>query len=161
MASIFAQMSYDGLFFGRLHYLDKSNRLRNKEMEMIWQASSNLGESSDIFTGALFNTYSPPSGFCWDVLCSDEPFVDNKQSRDYNVNRLVSGGKNNHIHGTISFQKCYLFYSWTCSYRTFITSMSTSGRTMLSWPWAATSLSRMPIIIIRTWTNWLSEIIFR
>lgn len=97
MASIFAQMSYDGLFFGRLHYLDKSNRLRNKEMEMIWQASSNLGESSDIFTGALFNTYSPPSGFCWDVLCSDEPFVDNKQSRDYNVNRLVSGGKNNHI----------------------------------------------------------------
>lgn len=91
MASLLAQMSFDGLFFGRLHYEDKARRLRDKEMEMIWKASNNLGESAEIFTGALYNTYSPPSGFCWDILCSDEPFVDDKRSKEYNVDRLVSG----------------------------------------------------------------------
>lgn len=90
MASMFAQMSFDGYFFGRLHYEDKHRRLLNKEMEMVWEASNNLGASAEIFTGALYNTYSPPPGFCWDVLCSDEPFIDNKHSKDYNVDRLVS-----------------------------------------------------------------------
>lgn len=99
-ASLFAQMSFDGYFFGRLHYQDKARRLQNKEMEMVWQASDNLGEAAEIFTGALYNTYSPPAGFCWDVLCSDEPFVDNKHSKDYNVDRLVS---RKHL-GFISFK---------------------------------------------------------
>jgi lysosomal alpha-mannosidase len=43
-ASLFAQMGYDGLFFGRLDYQDKQNRMQTKKMEMIWQASPNLGE---------------------------------------------------------------------------------------------------------------------
>lgn len=91
MASMFAQMSYDGLFLGRIHFMDKLNRLKNKEMEMIWRGSDNLGEEAEIFTGALFNLYQGPSGSCWDVMCSDQPFVDNKKSPDYNVDRLVSG----------------------------------------------------------------------
>jgi lysosomal alpha-mannosidase len=45
MASILSRMGYDGLFFGRLDYQDKSNRLRTKTMEIIWQGSSNLGKS--------------------------------------------------------------------------------------------------------------------
>ena len=43
------------------------------------------GESGSIFTGALFNHYSAPSGFCFDVLCRDQPFIDNPKSPDYNV----------------------------------------------------------------------------
>lgn len=90
MASLFAQMSFDGMFFGRLHYEDKTQRLMKKEMEMIWQGSGNLGADADLFTGALYNTYGPPPGFCFDILCSDEPFIDNKHSKDYNVDSRVS-----------------------------------------------------------------------
>lgn len=84
-ASLFAQMGYDGMFFGRLDYQDKENRLANKEMEMIWHASNDLGESSDIFTGVLHNLYQAPSGFCFDILCDNEPIIDNPKSPDYNV----------------------------------------------------------------------------
>ena len=90
MASLFAQMGYDGLFFGRLDFQDKSNRLANKNAEMIWHGSANLGEKADLFTGALFNAYSPPPGFCFDILCQDEPIIDDKRSTEYNVDRRVS-----------------------------------------------------------------------
>lgn len=89
-ASIFAQMGYDGMFFGRLDYQDKMTRRLNKTMEMIWHGSANLGEAADLFTGVLFNTYSPPPGFCFDVLCADEPIVDDPESPDFNVPERVS-----------------------------------------------------------------------
>jgi lysosomal alpha-mannosidase len=83
-------MGYDGLFFGRLDYQDKGQRKRTKSMEMIWKASANLkSEHSDLFTGALYNTYSPPPGFCFDILCADEPMIDDKSSADYNIPRRV------------------------------------------------------------------------
>lgn len=44
MASLFTQMGYDGVFFARLDYQDKSKRLDEKSMEMIWKTSENLGE---------------------------------------------------------------------------------------------------------------------
>lgn len=83
-------MGYDGLFLGRIDYEDKSHRLVNKKSEMIWHASDNLGEKADLFTGVLYNTYSPPPGFCFDVLCDDEPIIDDKHSTEYNVERRVS-----------------------------------------------------------------------
>jgi lysosomal alpha-mannosidase len=44
-ASLFAQMGYDGLFFGRLDYQDKFNRAMRENMETIWSGSpDNLGE---------------------------------------------------------------------------------------------------------------------
>lgn len=42
-ASLFAQLGFDGMFFGRLDYQDKNKRLRDKTMEFIWKGSSNLG----------------------------------------------------------------------------------------------------------------------
>ena len=65
-ASLFAEMGMDGLFFGRLDYADKDKRLKDKTMEMMWEASSSLGKSSWLFTGALYNGYGPPDGFCFD-----------------------------------------------------------------------------------------------
>uniref|UniRef100_A0A336M0Y1 Alpha-mannosidase n=1 Tax=Culicoides sonorensis TaxID=179676 RepID=A0A336M0Y1_CULSO len=88
-ASLFAQMGYDGMFFGRIDYQDKQQRLDKKEMEMVWHASSDLGESSDIFAGVLHNLYQPPSGFCFDILCADEPIIDDPDSSDYNVNERI------------------------------------------------------------------------
>jgi hypothetical protein len=70
-------MGFDGLFFGRLDYADKNKRKFEKTMEMVWNASQSLYQSSWLFTGALFNGYGPPEGFCFDDECQDEPIMDN------------------------------------------------------------------------------------
>lgn len=88
-ASLFAQMGYDGLFFARLDYQDKNKRLNTSNMETIWQASANLDESNSLFTGAMFDFYNSPRNFCFDILCSDEPIINDKNSEDYNVDRRV------------------------------------------------------------------------
>lgn len=36
-------MGFDGLFFGRADYQDIDRRADTKTMELIWQASANLG----------------------------------------------------------------------------------------------------------------------
>lgn len=88
-ASLFGQMGFDGFFFGRLDYQDKNNRLSTKTMEMVWNASANLGVESQLFTGALYNGYGAPGGFCFDIECSDTPIKDNPNLKDYNVNERV------------------------------------------------------------------------
>ena len=75
-ASLFANMGFDGLFFARLDWRDKTQREHNKTLEMVWEASQDLGAQSDLFTGVLFDHYGPPPGFCWDLLCNDEPIMD-------------------------------------------------------------------------------------
>ncbi|XP_076239948.1 lysosomal alpha-mannosidase II [Calliopsis andreniformis] len=88
-ASIFAQLGFDGMFFGRLDYQDKVKRLSNKTMEFIWKGSPNLGSRADLFTVALYNNYSPPPGFCFDILCQDDPIIDDPNSPDYNVDKKI------------------------------------------------------------------------
>ena len=88
-ASIFAQMSFDGLFFGRIDYADKSLRLKQQRMEMVWRGSRNLGQDSDIFTGVLYNVYNPPKGFCYDQFCHDSPIRDDPNNNDNNVKDTV------------------------------------------------------------------------
>lgn len=48
-----------------------------------------LGKRANLFTAAMYNTYSPPPGFCFDVLCADEPMIDDPDSPDHNINRRV------------------------------------------------------------------------
>lgn len=43
MASIFAQLGYDGVILGRIDFQDKKARLTNKSMDMVWRGSNNLG----------------------------------------------------------------------------------------------------------------------
>ncbi|XP_069623348.1 lysosomal alpha-mannosidase [Ranitomeya imitator] len=89
-ALLFAQMGYDGLFFGRLDYQDKSNRASKKQMEMIWRGSDDLAApAADLFTGVLPNGYNPPDGFCWDQLCADPPIMDDPLMNDNNVDAVV------------------------------------------------------------------------
>ncbi|XP_052655960.1 lysosomal alpha-mannosidase isoform X1 [Harpia harpyja] len=90
LAAIFAQMGYDGLFVGRVDYQDKATREQLREMELLWRASTSLPPpAADLFTGILPNVYNPPSGFCWDQLCSDPPVVD-EDSEENNVDNIVS-----------------------------------------------------------------------
>jgi lysosomal alpha-mannosidase len=85
-ASLFAQMDFDGLFFGRLDWQEKIAREKNLSMEALWVTSSSLSRSaSSLFTGVLPNGYNPPAGFCFDDTCDDQPIVDEPDSVDYNV----------------------------------------------------------------------------
>uniref|UniRef100_A0A669B7B2 Alpha-mannosidase n=1 Tax=Oreochromis niloticus TaxID=8128 RepID=A0A669B7B2_ORENI len=89
-ASMFAQMGFDGFFFGRLDYQDRARRMRDKEQELLWRASDSLTPPmADLFTGILPNGYNPPEGFCWDQLCSDPPIRDDPDLEDYNVDDVV------------------------------------------------------------------------
>ncbi|XP_032794592.1 lysosomal alpha-mannosidase [Daphnia magna] len=88
-AFIFSQMGYDGLFFGRLDHEDKKQRMASKTMEMVWSSSS-LGKTGWLFTGVNYNLYQPPPGFCFDILCSDLPLIDNKKSKEYNIDQRVT-----------------------------------------------------------------------
>lgn len=73
VASLFAHMGFDGLFFGRLDLQDFAHRYFTQTMEMIWKGSANLDVDSWLFTGVTFRTYSPPQSFCFDMFCQDEP----------------------------------------------------------------------------------------
>ncbi|ENN79712.1 hypothetical protein YQE_03769, partial [Dendroctonus ponderosae] len=90
MANIFAQLGFDGVLLGRIDYQDKQYRWQTKTPEMVWRGSESLGEASEIFTGVMYNTYGPPPGFCFDLLCSDEPLIDDKNSFEYNVDSRVN-----------------------------------------------------------------------
>ncbi|XP_053673637.1 lysosomal alpha-mannosidase-like [Anopheles nili] len=86
--SLFAQMGYDGLFQGRLDFQDKLKRITTRTMEMMWKTSDNL-EESELFTSALYYIYAPPPGFCFDVLCDDDPIIDGPYSKDNNVKEKI------------------------------------------------------------------------
>ncbi|KAK9506079.1 hypothetical protein O3M35_008077 [Rhynocoris fuscipes] len=89
-AAIMAKMGFDGLFLGRIDYQDKVSRHFDKAYEMIWHTSENdLSDDSKLFTCIMYNTYSPPPGFCFDVHCQDPAIVDNVKSPEYNVPERV------------------------------------------------------------------------
>uniref|UniRef100_A0A8C9YYK7 Lysosomal alpha-mannosidase n=1 Tax=Sander lucioperca TaxID=283035 RepID=A0A8C9YYK7_SANLU len=89
-ASMFAQMGYDGFFFGRLDYQDRARRMVKREQELLWRASNSLTPPmADLFTGILPNGYNPPEGFCWDQSCDDPPIRDDPDLEDYNVDDVV------------------------------------------------------------------------
>ena len=48
-----------------------------------------LGKTGWLFTGVNYNLYQPPAGFCFDILCSDLPVIDNVKSKEYNVDERV------------------------------------------------------------------------
>ncbi|PSN38675.1 hypothetical protein C0J52_08895 [Blattella germanica] len=45
---------------------------------------------ADLFTSVLYNHYSAPPGFCFDISCGDGPIIDDKTSPDYNADSWVS-----------------------------------------------------------------------
>ena len=88
-AALFAMMGYDGFFFGRNDYDDKILRLNKTKMEMVWKPSKSLGGAADIFTGVTYNNYAAPRGFCFDMLCDDQPIMDDPNLFDMNIDQRV------------------------------------------------------------------------
>ncbi|KAH7427757.1 hypothetical protein KP509_10G058600 [Ceratopteris richardii] len=57
---------------------------------MIWQPSRTLGDSAQIFTGAFYDFYYPPSGFNFDMDSFDTPIQDDPFLFDFNVEERVN-----------------------------------------------------------------------
>jgi len=47
------------------------------------------GKSASLFTGALYNGYNPPAGYCFDIFCEDDPINDDPKLYDYNLDTKV------------------------------------------------------------------------
>ena len=79
-------MGIQAFFFARIDRQDKSVRLDQKKMEMVWHPLQYTGDASNyIFTHVNYYHYSPPPGFCFDVRCEDEPIKDDPSLEDYNL----------------------------------------------------------------------------
>ena len=73
-------MGFDSLFFGRIDYQDLQLRHETRECEGLWDSSPNVG--NPIFwglTGSYGGNYGDPGGFCFDVLCEDDPIVGDEE----------------------------------------------------------------------------------
>jgi lysosomal alpha-mannosidase len=73
---------------GRLDYRDKQKRRAEKNLDFIWQGSANLN-NSELFTTMFPDFYGTIDGYCFDVLCHDEPINDDEKSPEYNLKRKV------------------------------------------------------------------------
>ena len=83
-ASLFAGLGLDGLFFGRLDWRDKNDRVRDGRLEMVgcvrvlllnlqvWEASKDLGKEGDLFTGVLYEHYGLVCNFLLLLLCHEK-----------------------------------------------------------------------------------------
>jgi lysosomal alpha-mannosidase len=87
-ASLLTQLGFQGLVIGRLDYRDKQKRRAEKNLDFIWQGSANLN-NSELFTTMFPDFYGTIDGYCFDVLCHDEPINDDEKSPEYNLKRKV------------------------------------------------------------------------
>ena len=59
---------------------------------MVWRASNRTDQSANdtyMFTGVLFNRYSPPNGFYFDIFDSDPPIMDDPIFIENNVQQRI------------------------------------------------------------------------
>uniref|UniRef100_A0AC35FAW4 Alpha-mannosidase n=1 Tax=Panagrolaimus sp. PS1159 TaxID=55785 RepID=A0AC35FAW4_9BILA len=88
-ANIAVGIGYEALFFARMHYLEHDARVKNKSLEFVWSTSDDFNENQ-ILTGQFYSgDYGPPPGYCFDIMCADDPIVDAPQLQGYNIDAKV------------------------------------------------------------------------
>jgi len=89
-ALLSAETGFNSVWFMRIDYQDRQNRLNNKAMQFTWRPSQSLGPTAQVLAGAFITGYGPPDGFCWDQGCDDPPIQDDERLADYNVQDRVN-----------------------------------------------------------------------
>lgn len=90
-ALLSAEAGFNALYFGRMDYQEHDQRFNDRKLEFVWRASESLGAAAEVFTGAFQSgNYGPPSGFCFDIGCSDEPMRTDTSLEDDNVAARVN-----------------------------------------------------------------------
>ena len=85
-ASLFSRMGFNSLFFTRIDYQDKLERMRNQELEMIWRPFQYSNqESTYIFTHSQFRHYSPPEGCYFDSKLFYDVIIDDESLPTYDL----------------------------------------------------------------------------
>ncbi|VDL59885.1 unnamed protein product [Hymenolepis diminuta] len=88
-ARIFTEGGFDGVFFQRMDYREKRQRLEEKTMEVLWKVDPTNNKSS-LFTHMLYQSYCSPPGFCFDAKCDDPPMIVDPLATNYNAPQRVS-----------------------------------------------------------------------
>lgn len=87
-AAFSAEYGFSGQFFARLDYQEKHQRLANKSMQWLW-TQQDRQDATTLFTHAMFDGYSAPAPFTWDVPLLQQLLVDNivddARSPEYNL----------------------------------------------------------------------------
>ena len=60
LAQLFADIGFDAFGINRIHYQDKDNRKKDKNLEFVWRGSQSLGAKSDVFTHIMDSHYCSP-----------------------------------------------------------------------------------------------------
>ena len=89
-ARLFAEMGFLGVFFARIDYQDKAERRGERSLQMWWEGGEAADNGSTIFTGVFDEHYSNPKGFCWDILCQDDPINDDPRLEEYNLDYTLN-----------------------------------------------------------------------
>jgi len=64
-------MGLNSIFFARVDYQDKAKRLEDRSLEMLWKPDIGTGTPDGIFAHVLYQHYSWPHGYCFDIRCQD------------------------------------------------------------------------------------------
>lgn len=68
-------------------------------MEWVWRPFyDHFGTDKQIFTHALYQHYSAPSGFNFDTYSNDDPIVDNPNLTTYNLDERVAAFRDYLVH---------------------------------------------------------------
>lgn len=94
MTSIYARFGYDGHFIRHISEEQRKSLITSNELEFVWHSSNSLGSKSEIFTSVLYNLEDSIPGFCFDILCSDDPIVDDTTSPEFNLKSKVMNSLN-------------------------------------------------------------------
>lgn len=117
-ANLFSNMGFDALFFWRLDYRDKQQRIDEKRMEFL-QNGSFIGYENNmtLFTNILFDSYCTPPGFCFDDKCTDDPIMDDPSLSDYNVEKRVMDFANYVLKQSQAYQTNHILIPMGCDFQ--------------------------------------------
>jgi alpha-mannosidase len=79
----------ESLFWGRTDYQDFNARHERSGLEWIWQGSESMGDSAQIFAGALYGTGGGGYSTWINFDSTDDQVQDNPERHDYNVDQWV------------------------------------------------------------------------
>ncbi|KAJ0988739.1 hypothetical protein J5N97_007095 [Dioscorea zingiberensis] len=86
-----AEVGFDALYFSRIDYQDRLQRMDLKSLEVVWRGSKSLGSSADVFTGIFPKNYEPPPGDFYFEVNDESPVIqDDPLLFDYNVEERVN-----------------------------------------------------------------------
>ncbi|CAK9303127.1 unnamed protein product [Gordionus sp. m RMFG-2023] len=123
-ADLLAKFGFSATFFGRVSDDVKYVKLIQRQLEFLWSPLPDFSKiydddhhhhfltrsidtrhskDSNIFVSILPNIYQPPMGFCFDILCQDDPIQDDIHMTGYNVPQKLKA----FLDMMLSQAKCY------------------------------------------------------